>query len=201
MASVTPPHSTISVKSPEPDYKGSTGTGDVKNHVVVDVALRVMLFATSLIGIIVMVTSKQTKLIPVAPGMALPMAAEFNQSPAFIYYVVALSVACLYSIISSVLSVLVLLKPKGSSTRLLFHFLILDAFLLGIMASATGAAGAVAYLGYKGNAHTRWNEVCNMYDSFCSHIAGSVTISLLPSIALLLLIWLSVLVLSKKIMR
>ncbi|MFS7922671.1 putative casparian strip membrane protein [Helianthus anomalus] len=83
MASVIPPHSTISVKSPEPDYKGSTGTGDVKNHVAVDVVLRVMLFATSLIGIIVMVTSKQTKLIPIAPGMALPMAAEFNQSPAF----------------------------------------------------------------------------------------------------------------------
>ncbi|KAK9077730.1 hypothetical protein SSX86_006067 [Deinandra increscens subsp. villosa] len=203
MASVggTPPHSTISVKSPASEYKGSNGSDGVKNHLVVDVMLRVMVFATSLIGVIVMVTSKQTKMIPVAPGMAIPLAANFNQSPAFIYLVIALSVACLYGMISGVLSVLILLKPKGSSSELMIHFLILDAVLLGMMGSATGAGGAVAYIGFKGNIHTRWNEVCNMYDSFCVHIAATVTLSVLPSLALLLLIWLSVLVLSKKINR
>ncbi|KAI3756082.1 hypothetical protein L1987_55895 [Smallanthus sonchifolius] len=201
MASVTPPHSTIPVKSPESEYKGAAGTGEVKNHGLVDVALRVMFFITSLIGIIVMCGSKQTKLIPVAPGLAIPMSAKFSQSPAFIYFVLALSVACLYSVITCVLSVLLLLKPKGSSTGLLFHFLVLDAIMLAIMASATGAAGAVAYIGFKGNSHTRWNEVCNVFDSFCGHIAGSVSLSLLPSVSLLLLIWLSGFVLSKKIVR
>ncbi|KAI3730413.1 hypothetical protein L1987_61583 [Smallanthus sonchifolius] len=193
----------MSVESPAlaPEYKSSAGTGATKNHVVVDVVLRVMLFATALVAIIVMVTSKQTKLIPVAPGMALPIAAKFNQTPAFIYYVVALSVACFYSIITGLLSVLALVKPTGGPTKMMFHFAILDALLLGIMASATGAAGGVGYIGYKGNNHTGWNKICNIYGTFCAHIAGSLTVSLLPSIALLLLVWVSVFALSKKIAR
>ncbi|KAJ0492752.1 putative casparian strip membrane protein [Helianthus annuus] len=183
----------------EPDYKGSTGTGGVKTHVVVDVVLRVVLFATSLVALIVMVTSKQTKLVPVAPGMAISMVANFDQTPAFIYFIVAMSVACLYSIITGALSILALLKLKQGSMKLVFHFAILDTLLLGVLASATGAAGGVAYIGYKGNSHSRWNKVCNVFDSFCGHVVGSLAVSLLPSIALLLLVWLSVFMFSKKI--
>ncbi|KAK9063861.1 hypothetical protein SSX86_017733 [Deinandra increscens subsp. villosa] len=203
MASINPSHSTMSVESPAPapEYKSSTGPGATKNHVVVDVVLRVILFATALVAVIVMVTSNQTKLIPVAPGMAIPMAAKFNQSPAFIYYVAALSVACFYSIITGLLSVLALVKRTGGSPKMVFHFVLLDALLLGIMASATGAAGGVGYIGYKGNKHTRWSKICNVYGSFCSHIAASAIVSLLPSMALVLLVWVSVFALSKKITR
>lgn len=82
MTSITPPHDpTLSTVSPQSEYKGITG--DVKNHVVVDVVLRVMMFVTSLISIILMIISKQTKLILVAPGMKISMAAKFSQSPAF----------------------------------------------------------------------------------------------------------------------
>ncbi|KAJ0477538.1 putative casparian strip membrane protein [Helianthus annuus] len=59
-----------------PEYSSTKG-------LVVDVALRVLLFATALVAIIVMVTSKQTKMIPVAPGLVVPMTAKFTQSPAF----------------------------------------------------------------------------------------------------------------------
>ncbi|KAK1417888.1 hypothetical protein QVD17_27023 [Tagetes erecta] len=202
MASASLPHSSVSAKSPAAqEYEVGAGAGDVKNHVVVDVVLRVMLLVTSLIGIIVMVTSKQTKLIPVAPGLTIPVTAKFSQSPAFIYYTVALSVACFYSIITGVLSVTALLMSKRSSTKWVFRFLILDVLLLGIMGSAIGAAGAIAYIGFKGNKHTQWKEVCNMYGSFCGRIAASLTLSVLPSFALLLLIWLSVYMLSKKIVR
>ncbi|XP_076882610.1 CASP-like protein 1 [Bidens hawaiensis] len=204
MSSINPSHSTISVESPAPAHKFSTGTGtgSAKNHVVIDVVLRSMLFATAFVALIIMVTSKQTKLIPVAPGFAIPMVAKFNQSPALIYYVAALSVVCFYSIITGLLSVLALVKMiTEGSTKMLLHFVILDALLLGIMASATGAAGGVGYIGFKGNKHTRWNKICNVYGSFCGHIAGSITVSLLPSIALLLLVWVSVFALSKKISR
>ncbi|XP_024961555.1 CASP-like protein 1 [Cynara cardunculus var. scolymus] len=197
-STTTPPHSTVKSPASPPSYMGASG---LKHHVVVDVVLRVMLFATTLVGVFVMVTSKQTKMIPVAPGLVIPLDAKFTQSPAFIYYVAALSVACLYSVITGVLSILALIKRKGSSAEVLFHFVILDALLLAIMASATGAAGAVAYIGFKGNSHTRWNKVCDIYDSFCGHVAASVVLSALPSVALLLLVWLSVFVLSKKITR
>ncbi|KVH88534.1 Uncharacterized protein family UPF0497, trans-membrane plant [Cynara cardunculus var. scolymus] len=184
-STTTPPHSTVKSPASPPSYMGASG---LKHHVVVDVVLRVMLFATTLVGVFVMVTSKQTKMIPVAPGLVIPLDAKFTQSPAFI-------------VITGVLSILALIKRKGSSAEVLFHFVILDALLLAIMASATGAAGAVAYIGFKGNSHTRWNKVCDIYDSFCGHVAASVVLSALPSVALLLLVWLSVFVLSKKITR
>lgn len=60
----------------EREYKSSFG-------LVADVALRVLLFATALAAIIVMVTSEQTKMIPVAPGKVIARAAKFNHSPAF----------------------------------------------------------------------------------------------------------------------
>ncbi|KAI3696131.1 hypothetical protein L1987_79140 [Smallanthus sonchifolius] len=189
----------VDMPTPEHGYKGSTGGDGVKNHVVADLVLRIVLFVTALVAMIVMVTSKQTKLVTVAPGLAIPMVANFDQSPAFVYYTAALAVACLHSIISGVLSILALVKRKQGSMKLMSHFVILDALLLSILASATGAAGAVGYIGYKGNSHTRWSEVCTVFGSFCSHIAGSVALSLLPSIALLLLVWLSFFVFSKKV--
>ncbi|KAI3692489.1 hypothetical protein L6452_32305 [Arctium lappa] len=203
----TPPHAAASMEAPlkttsAPPPKYSTGGGGgFKKHALLDVLLRVLLFATALVGIIVMVTSKQTKQIPVAPGITVTRDAKFNHSPAYIYFVAALSVAGLYSIITGLVSVLALMKPGGISTKLQFHFVMLDALLLGIVAAATGAAGGVAYIGLKGNSHSRWNKICHTYGSFCFHFAASILLSLISSITLLLLVWLSVYVLSKKIAR
>ncbi|CAL5337826.1 unnamed protein product [Camellia sinensis] len=161
-----------------------------KYLVVGDVVLRFLLFAATVTAVVVMVTSKQTQ--PTSPP------AKFNHSPAFIYFVAALSVAGLYSIITSLLSVFGLLKPRCSS-KLSFHFIIFDVLMLGIVAAATGAAGAVAYLGLKGNSHLQWTKICNVYDKFCRHIGASVAVSLFASIILALLIILSAYSLSKKI--
>ncbi|KAK1417889.1 hypothetical protein QVD17_27024 [Tagetes erecta] len=193
MASINTPEAPLKTSAPQADYNRSKG-------LVVDVALRFLLFATALVALIVMVTSKQTKMIPVAPGLAVPLDANFNQSPAFIYFVAALSVASLYSIVTVALSILALMKG-GISTKLQFHFVMFDALLLGIVAAATGTAGGVAYVGLKGNSHTRWNKICNTYGSFCFHVAASILLSLISSISLLLLVWLSIYVLFKKIAR
>ncbi|KAJ0593849.1 putative casparian strip membrane protein [Helianthus annuus] len=188
----TPPYATtVKPMAPPPENKDSIGP-------VVDVGLRFLLFATALVAIIVMVTSKQTKLVPF---LGISIVAKFTQSPAFVYFVAALSVTCLYSVITGVVSLLVLMKPGGQFTTLQFHFVILDALLLGIVAAATGAAGGVGYIGYKGNSHSQWNKVCDNFGSFCTHFAASIFLSLISSILLLLLVWRSVYVLSKKISR
>ncbi|KAI3690536.1 hypothetical protein L2E82_48614 [Cichorium intybus] len=180
--------------APPPQYK-------CNSRPVVDVALRVLLFATALVAIIVIATSKQTKMIPVAPGLAVPLTAKFNYVPSYIYLVTALSVACLYSIVTGALSVLALTKPGGISTKMQFHFVMFDALLLGIVASATGAAIGVSYIGLKGNSHTGWTKICNTYDSFCMYSAASILLALISSITLLLLVWLSIYVLYKKTTR
>ncbi|XP_071730409.1 CASP-like protein 1 [Rutidosis leptorrhynchoides] len=183
---------TLKSSSEPSEYKSRFG-------LLIDIVLRVLLFATALVSIIVMVTSKQTKLIPVAPGIVIPLHAKFQNSPAFIYFVVALSVASFYSLITGCFSVFALTKKGEISIKLQLQIVMFDALLLGIVAAATGAAGGVAYIGLKGNSHTRWNKICNTFDSFCFHFAASILLSLISSITLLLLIWLSIYAISKKI--
>ncbi|XP_024961560.1 CASP-like protein 1 [Cynara cardunculus var. scolymus] len=204
-----PPHATIDmeipIKSsapPPPEYKAATGDGGIKGHGhgVVEGILRALLCVTSLAGVIVMVTSKQTELIPISPTMAVPLDAKFNHSPSYTYYVAALSVAFLYSIVTGASSLLALMKMTGgSSGKRQFYMVIMDSLLFGIVASAVGATTGVSYIGLKGNSHSRWHEICHEYDSYCRHLKGSIALSLMSSIELLLLVWLAVYVLSKKI--
>ncbi|KAJ4900123.1 CASP-like protein 1D1 [Raphanus sativus] len=163
---------------------------------MVQVVLRLFLFAATLTSIVVMVTSKQTKTIP---GIPIPREAKFTHSPAFIYFVVALSVACFYSILSTLATVSAFKKPSSCSAILLLNLAIMDAVMVGIVASATGASGGVAYIGLKGIKYVQWREICDFYDTFCRHVGGAVAVSLVASILLLLLSIISVLSLYKRI--
>ncbi|KAL1543130.1 CASP-like protein 1 [Salvia divinorum] len=172
------------------------------SYAVADVVLRFLVFASGLAAVLVMVTSKETQVvaqIPIPPFL-VRRAAKFNHSPAFVFFVAALSVAGFYGLITTLISLFALSKP-GSHTRLVSHFIIFDVLLLGITAAATGAAGAVAYIGLKGNKHVQWNKICHVYGDFCKHVGGSVAVSLFGSVMLALLILLSVRSLSKKIPR
>ncbi|XP_057476982.1 CASP-like protein 1 [Actinidia eriantha] len=183
-----PPESKVTAATPPPDYL-----------VVADLVLRVLLFALAVAAVVVMVTSEQTKLIPLPfPPFGSTRPAKFTHSPAFIYFVAALSVAGLYSILTTAVSFLALLKP-GCSTKLLAHVVISDVLILGIVASATGAAGGVAYIGLEGNSHVGWMKICNVYDKFCRHLGAAIIVSLFASVVLVLLVVLSAYSLSKKI--
>ncbi|XP_057771968.1 CASP-like protein 1 [Salvia miltiorrhiza] len=169
---------------------------------VADVVLRFLVFASGLVAVLVMVTSKETQVvaqIPIPPFL-VRRTAKFNHSPAFIFFVAALSVAGFYGLITTLISLFALRKP-GSHTRLISHFIILDVLLLGIVAAATGAAGGVGYIGLKGNKYVQWNKICHVYGDFCRHVGASVFVSLFGSVVLALLILLSVRSLSKKIPR
>ncbi|GLT76932.1 hypothetical protein SLA2020_485650 [Shorea laevis] len=174
-----------------------------KDCFAVDVALRVLLLAAAITAVVVMVTSNQTK--PLSSRdvkhfpVPIPDKLKFNHSPAFIYFVAALSVAGLYSIITIIASVSVILKPVFSK-KFLLHFAFWDLLILGVVASAVGAAGAIAYSGLKGSSHLGWNnKVCSVYDRFCKHLAASLAVALFAAVLLALLSILSILSLHKRI--
>lgn len=157
-----------------------------------DALLRVVLLAASVVAVVVMVTSNQTKLIqvplPGTPGPVLvPKSAKFHYSPAFIYFVAALSVAGLYSIITGLASLSVVWKPSIPA-KCLFFLILTDVLILGIVASATGTAGSVTYVGLKGNSHVNWNKICDTYGKFCRYVGSSVIVGLFASFVLVLLI-------------
>ncbi|WJX96096.1 hypothetical protein P8452_77342 [Trifolium repens] len=172
----------------DPEYKSSStpvpASSAGADYFKFDLILRFLLFASSLVSVVVMVTGNQTEYLP------LPLPAKFRYSPAFVYFVAAFSVSGLYSILTFLASLFAITKPN-LKTKLLLHFIFWDAVILGILASATGTAGSMAYLGLKGNKHTGWNKICNIYDKFCRHIGASVAVGLFGSIVALLLIWIS----------
>uniref|UniRef100_A0A7N0T2H9 CASP-like protein n=1 Tax=Kalanchoe fedtschenkoi TaxID=63787 RepID=A0A7N0T2H9_KALFE len=169
-----------------------------------DAALRVLLVAVTVASVAVLVTSKQTKLVqatlPVLGTVMVPIDAKFTHSPAFIYLLAAMSVTCLYSIVSALASLLSSCKPAGSAAALL-TFAYFDVLALGIVASATGAAGGVAYIGLKGNKHVRWEKICNNYDTFCQHVGGAIALSLAAAVILSILCHLSIFALYSKLRR
>ncbi|GMN46503.1 hypothetical protein TIFTF001_015698 [Ficus carica] len=179
------------VSQPPQPVAPSTATSLFK----VDVVLRLLLFAATVTSLVVLLTSKQTI---GGPFPAPKIEVKFDNSPAFIYFLVALSVAGLYSIITTLASISVIHKPQYS-TKLLLHFAFWDVLILGILASATGTAGGIAYVGLKGNDHVQWNKVCNHFDKFCRHIGAALAVSLFASFLLIFLIWLNVNSLHKKI--
>ncbi|KAL0312711.1 UNVERIFIED_CONTAM: CASP-like protein IN26 [Sesamum radiatum] len=163
-----------------------------------DVVLRVLLSASAVVAVILLVTSNQTKSIPIpVPPYLISQTAKFTQAPALIYYIAAITVAGFYGIITTLIS-LYALKP-GSFPRVVSHFVIFDVLLLGIVAAAVGAAGAIGYTGLKGNSHVQWGKICNVYDYFCRNVSASISVSLFGSIVLTFLILLSVHALSKRI--
>ncbi|GER50124.1 CASP-like protein 8 [Striga asiatica] len=164
-----------------------------------DLILRFLLFASCVVAVLVMVTGNQSQLIPITfPPFLVSRDAKFNHSPAFIYFVAAFSVVGIYAAITAILSFFALLKP-GFYIKAVSHFVIFDVLLLGIVASATGAAGAVGYVGLKGNSNVQWRKICDLYDGFCKHIGASLAVSLFGSVVLTLLIIISVRALSKRI--
>ncbi|KAJ6351805.1 hypothetical protein OIU78_007654 [Salix suchowensis] len=92
------------------------------NYSSVDVALRGLLFAASVTAVVVMVTAKQTEIVPV-PGLPIkvPLEAKFSDSPAFVYFISALSVAGLYGILTALASISIISKP-AHATRCLLQF-------------------------------------------------------------------------------
>ncbi|RDX64068.1 hypothetical protein CR513_57420 [Mucuna pruriens] len=179
-------------KTGDPEYKSSSTPAPAPagvDYFKFDVILRFLLFAASLVAVVVTVTGNQTEYLPLP--QPVPRPAKFRYSPAFVYFVAAFSVAGLYSIITTLASLFVITKP-ALKTKFLLHFIIWDALILGIIGSATGTAGGIAYLGLKGNHHViGWNKICNVYGTFCRHVGASIAVGLFGSVVTVLLIWLS----------
>ncbi|KAJ1414256.1 Casparian strip membrane protein [Sesbania bispinosa] len=184
---------------PEPEYKSSSTPPPPAgvDYFKFDVILRVLLFVSSVVALAVIVSSDQTELV-LFQGRPVRKPAKFKYSPAFIYFVAAFSVSALYGLISALASISVIQKPEFK-LKFLLHFIFWDALILGITASATGTAGGVAYIGLKGNSHVSWIKVCNVYDKFCRHLAGSIAVALFGSIVTVLLIWLSAYTLHSRV--
>ncbi|XP_052208026.1 CASP-like protein 1E1 [Diospyros lotus] len=163
------------------------GTGRSRS----EVGLRVAGMVLTLVAAVVLGVDKQTKVIPVSvvstlPPLNVPVTAKWHYLSAFVYFVVVNAAACAYGAISLVVA----LGRRGGGNRrgiMAVAIALLDVVMVALLFSGNGAAAAIGVMGYKGNSHVRWEKVCNAFGKFCHQVAAGIVLSLLGSVAFLLL--------------
>lgn len=167
----------------------------------VEVVLRVMALSLTLVAAIILGVDKETQIVPITlvstlPPLDVPVSAKWHYLSAFLYFVVANSIACAYAAVSVILS---LMNKHGQKSFLtMFVLLVMDTLMIALLFSSNGAALAIGIVGYKGNSHVQWKKVCNVFGKFCNHAAASIVVSLLGSTAFILLVLLATLSLRRS---
>lgn len=101
----------------------------------------------------------------------------------FRYFVVANAIASGYAVLSLLVTIGARTGPKG----LALGITILDVIMVALLFSGNGAAMTMGLLGYKGNSHVQWKEVCSTFEKFCHNVMVSILVSMIGSVLFVLL--------------
>ncbi|XP_030547346.1 casparian strip membrane protein 3-like [Rhodamnia argentea] len=121
--------------------------------------------------------------------------AEYNDLPSFTFFVIANSLVCGYLVLSIPLSIFHIKRPALTITRIIL--IILDTAMMALLTAGGSAAAAIVYLAHNGNSSANWFAICQQFNSFCKRITGSLIGSFGATLALILLIILSAVVISR----
>ncbi|KAK3039014.1 hypothetical protein RJ639_027499 [Escallonia herrerae] len=164
-----------------------------------DLVLRFVALALTLAAAVVLGVDKQTTLLEVTlvsslPPVHVPVTAKWHYLSAFVYFVVANAIACSYAAVSLLLT----LATRGGKKNVALMIIILDLVMVALLFSGNGATMTAGLLGYQGNKHVQWNKVCDAFGKFCNQVGAAIAMSMLASLAFLLLVLLAALNLHKK---
>ncbi|KAG6497323.1 CASP-like protein 1B1 [Zingiber officinale] len=119
-----------------------------------------------------MAFNKETITVTVAVVGTKPIlqsfTAAFQQTPAFVYFVIVNAIASLYNLLAMLLGPY--LKNRGRDV--LVH--LSDMAVFALVATGAAAAASMAELGKNGNKYARWNPICDRFEAFC--IRGGVAL-------------------------
>ncbi|XP_074560076.1 CASP-like protein 1B1 [Curcuma longa] len=132
-----------------------------------------------------MAFNKETKTITVAVVGTNPIlqsfTAAFQQTPAFVYFVLANALASLYNLL------VMLLRPclKNRGRQVLVH--LLDMVVFALVVTGAAAAASMAELGKNGNKYARWNPICDRFEAFCIRGGAALVAAFIGAVLLLLM--------------
>ncbi|KAF5745464.1 hypothetical protein HS088_TW07G01048 [Tripterygium wilfordii] len=150
---------------------------------VLDLVLRIVAVAGTLASSIAMATTNQT--LPFIT-QNFQFRAEYNDLPAFTFFVITNSIVCGYLVFSLPLSIFHIIKSAAKKSRIVL--LTFDAAMLALVTAGASAAAATVYLAHKGNVNANWPAVCQQFDLFCERTSGSLIGSFGSAIMLILII-------------
>ncbi|XP_074292297.1 CASP-like protein 1E1 [Silene latifolia] len=159
-----------------------------------EIIIRVLVLLLTLVAAILIGVNKQTKIVaitisPDLPAFNVPVTAKSSYVSAFVYFVVANSIACVFTAVTLVAT---FARKGGRTSLLLFTTMLIDVMMVALLFSCVGAAGAVGVLGAKGNSHLRWNKVCDVYTKYCHQVEAAIALSFFAAVAYVLLLLLEV---------
>ncbi|RZC55498.1 hypothetical protein C5167_014350 [Papaver somniferum] len=141
---------------------------------IASVGLRKLLFWTVLVAAIVIHTSKQTE---------DEKTTNYTHYPAYKYLLSILWAVFAYTFFAAIYE---LIYGKTGKKHALLSLLFCDTIMLTLLASATGTAGAVLYIGKNGNSRDGCSKICAVFGRFCRHMEVSFGMSIF---ACFLLVW------------
>ncbi|XP_074585363.1 CASP-like protein 1B1 [Curcuma longa] len=132
-----------------------------------------------------MAFNKETRTLTVAVVGTKPIlqsfTAAFQQTPAFVYFVIANAIASLYNLLA------MLLRPylKNRGRDVLVH--LSDMVVFPLVASGGAAAASMAELGKNGNKYARWNPICDGFEAFCLRGGAALVAAFIGAVVLLIM--------------
>ncbi|KAG6426262.1 hypothetical protein SASPL_110483 [Salvia splendens] len=162
---------------------------------IVDLFLRILAIVGTLGSAVAMGTTDET--LPFSTR-AFIFQAQYDDIPAFRFFVISNGTVCGYLSLSLPMAIYHVIRKGAARSRALLIFL--DAIMLAVLTAGASTAAAIVYLAHKGNASANWLAICQQYQGFCNRVTGSLIGSFGAVLILILLIFLSGLVLSKRAM-
>lgn len=165
----------------------ATGGGGWKRGVgIFDFILRLCAIVAALAATTTMGTTNQT--LPFFTQF-FQFQANYDDLPAFTFFVIANAIASGYLVLSLPFSIVGIVRPHAVGIRLLL--LILDTLMVAVTTAAASAAAAIVYLAHNGNSNTNWLAICQQFNDFCQRVSGAVVASFIGALIFMFLVVLS----------
>ncbi|KAK3030147.1 hypothetical protein RJ639_037668 [Escallonia herrerae] len=162
--------------------------------------LRLFAFSAFVSATVVMALNKQTKAFVVATIGSNPIkatvTAKFQHTPAFVFFVVANSVASMHNLL--ILAIQSIGRKYDFKGNRFAVIAISDMLTVALVSGGASGAAFMGYLGRKGNSHARWNKICDKFDTFCDHGAGAMIASFIGLVLLIIVNVISIIKLQNR---
>ncbi|KAL9260592.1 CASP-like protein [Drosera capensis] len=146
--------------------------------------LRLFAVVSSAISAYFMFTSSEETLV-----YDLAMSAKYSYSPAFKFEAYINVAACVFGLISSIITWVAI--RKGNPNTYFFLFLH-DLVVMSLILAGCSAAAAIGYVGKNGFEEAGWGAICDHFGAFCNRVTISIILGLASAIFFLLLSIISV---------
>lgn len=107
-------------------------------------------------------------------------------------------IACGYGLLYVFLSMLIRRGRFGVKSWVPVATVVVDVIIVGLLFSGNGAASAIGFVGERGNSHSKWNKVCDVFGRFCSMVSLSIAMSLVGCLVYLFVIALAIVNLHRR---